>query len=169
MNTTMEHEIFALADEQHYQAGRTHAVDTVVVHATAGTNSVRWLSRTSNPPVSCHVLVTKSGQRVRIVRDSDTAWHAGYGMRSLTTGPSVNLNARSLGIELENLNDGKDPYPFAQVDAAGYQIAEWLIAFPGLRIYRHLDVDSRKWDPAGLDMETLYGRVYEHLCRMHSN
>lgn len=152
------------AHADHYTKGRTHVIDTIVLHATGGRNSLAWLTWQSDPPVSVHCLVTKTGERIIMVADTDTAWHAGYGVLQLATQEKVNVNARSLGLELENLNDGTDPYPEAQLEAAAYHIALWHKAFPGVRLFRHRDIDSRKRDPAGLDMAAFHGRVWRHLC-----
>lgn len=159
-------EVNLLARADHFTLGRKHKIDTIVLHATGGRDSEAWLRYTSNPPVSCHVLVTKAGVRKRIVNDWDTAWHAGFGVLSLANGPRVNVNARSLGIELENLNDGQDPYPVEQIEAAAYQVAAWHVAFPGVRVYRHAELDGRKVDPRGLYLEGFYRRVYHHICRL---
>jgi N-acetylmuramoyl-L-alanine amidase len=156
--------IWVLADSDHYTKGRTHIIDTLVLHATAGTDSLNWLTRTSNPPVSAHILVTKSGKIIRIVKDEDTAWHAGYGQLQIGGGPKVNVNARSLGLELENLNDGIDTYPEAQLESVAEVVAQWALAYGWLYVVRHSDIDSRKSDPRGLDVEGLLDRAAGKLC-----
>jgi N-acetylmuramoyl-L-alanine amidase len=168
MESSLYPERIALAPSSHYSAGRGAAIDSVIIHATGGRNSQAWLTHTSDPPVSCHVLITKGGERIRIVRDGDTAWHAGNGLIRLATLAQVNVNSRSLGVELENLNDGKDAYPKAQLEALGYQLITWHKTFPNLRWYFHRDVDVRKRDPTGLYMGEVR-RIHDSvLCRMLS-
>lgn len=164
----MQPSLYNLAPPTHYTYGRARPIRYIVVHATAGVDSLRWLSGGSNPPVSCHVLVTKTGTRYRIVEDKNTAWHAGFSKYVAAGLCSSNLNASSLGIEIENLNNGLDRYPETQIDASAYQVATWLQAYPYLCIVRHTDVDSSKRDPTGLDMEAFCRRVYKHLCGLSS-
>lgn len=152
---TVMPETLALARADHFTQGRTHPVDTVVIHATGGTDSLDWLRWQSNPPVSCHVLITRTGVRYRIVADKDTAWHAGYSILQLTGGPKVNVNARSLGVELENTNDGKQTYPESQLLALASTLVDWDSRYSNLHWYLHRDVDSRKHDPAGLTLATI--------------
>jgi N-acetylmuramoyl-L-alanine amidase len=156
----------ALAHTDHFTSGRRCAIDTVVLHATQGTNSLDWLRWESKPPVSCHVLVAKDGTRYRIVRDADTAWHAGYSHLTLASISGLNVNWRSLGLELENLNDGKDPYTEAQLDAAAFQVAVWYGAYGDLHTFRHRDLDNGKADPRGMDMAGFRCRIAKFMCDM---
>jgi len=163
----MEIEVWRPARPDHYTLGRVSPITMAVIHATAGRDSLAWLRSTSNPPVSCHVLIPKDGTRLRIVNDWDTAWHCGRSTYIARGACKANPNSISLGLELENLNDGKDPYPAAQFDAAAFQIATWLFAYPHLRVYKHSDIDSAKSDPAGLDIARLCRRAHTYLSRMY--
>lgn len=156
----MTDEILAYADADHYTAWRTSAPWCVVVHATGGRDSLAWLTRTSSPPVSCHVLITKLGNRLRLVRDEHTAWHAGLGVLHLGGKAQQNPNGCSLGLEIENMNDGADPYPDIQLAGACQQLASWRRKYRRLLVFRHSDLDSRKRDPLGLDVEALVWRSY---------
>jgi len=97
-----------------------------VLHATVGgkLSSLRHLCnpRPINPrtglldplqAVSTHYVIDKSGLIYQLVADNRVAWHAGEGVWRHWT----NLNAVSIGVELVNKNDGKDPYTKAQIDA----------------------------------------------------
>lgn len=148
-----------------YTAGRPLGAPRVlVIHATAGRHpgDLAWLTRggTAERPVSCHYYIDKAGGIVQLVRDSDTAWHCGPaawvadGQRvEGSIGGVSRLNALSIGIELENLNNGRDPYPAAQV-AAAVSLARALVTLhriPRAQLVRHLDISpGRKTDPAGL-------------------
>ena len=61
-----------------------------------------------------------------------------------------NLNDYSIGIELINLNDGKDPYPDAQLHALGNVIGMLRRRFPLVQIATHEFIaipNGRKNDP----------------------
>lgn len=86
----------------------------IVLHATVGSarSALAWLT---NPAarVSAHYLIDKTGRVYQLVADEEAAWHAG---RAEWKGQTA-INEISLGIELENANDGRDPYPAPQITA----------------------------------------------------
>jgi N-acetyl-anhydromuramyl-L-alanine amidase AmpD len=109
--------------------------------------------------VSAHYVVGKDGEVVKMVPLSEAAWHAGRS-RHPVGGGAVNL--RSVGIELVNRNDGKDPYPAAQIDALTELIGELRKALPIRYLYSHARVavpKGRKTDPVGLDCPALAKQV----------
>ena len=59
--------------------------------------------------VSCHYLISKSGKVYQLVQDQDIAWHAGKSK----WGKDVNLNSKSIGIEL--VNKGFENFPKKQI------------------------------------------------------
>ena len=136
------------------------------IHATAGTKSGPWLSTTSKPPVSIHALINKDGTITRIVPDSAAAYHMGgssLGDYTPAAGDDGSVNSIAYGIELENLNDGVDPYPIAQIDACGWEIARVWRKWGALPIVPHSLVDAPgrpgpggKTDPRGLDLARVY-------------
>lgn len=137
------------------------AVAMVVIHATAGTDSLTWLKQ--NPRgVSAHVLIRKDGTIIRLVPDSEAAHHAGYshlvlGQRVISRTSNPSPNQFTLGLELENLNNGHDPYPAAQLSAMGWQLAQWAHAYPQARMAFHREIDTQgKRDPAGLTWPAVY-------------
>lgn len=137
-------------------------ITMIVIHATVGSarSALAWLT---NPAarVSCHYLIDKRGEVYQLVGDARVAWHAG---RALWRGVTA-VNEHSLGIELENANDGRDSYPQPQLDAlvaltrekvAQYQIAPEMLV-------RHLDVAmprGRKRDPAGFPWAEFRAQVF---------
>jgi N-acetylmuramoyl-L-alanine amidase len=133
------------------------AISMLVLHATVGSakSALDWLSNRASQ-ASTHYLIDKKGKIYQLVPDELAAWHAG---KSFWKGLySDAIQAASLGIELENKNDGKDPYPAEQIDAlnalAREKIAQYRI-HPDM-IARHLDVaipKGRKSDPAGFPWE----------------
>lgn len=137
----------------------------IVVHATAGTNSLLWLSRTSpqDKPVSCHRLIAKDGHIYKIVPDDKTAYTQGPAEVGPLPMHGQNLNNWALSIELENLDNGRDPYPTAQLDAAAAQCVEWIGAYGFIPIVAHAWVQADKHDPVGFDWQDFYQRVWAHL------
>lgn len=91
-------------------------VDTIVLHHTAGDNlrgTVRWFQMAESQ-VSSHYVIDRDGFVVQQVSTADRAWHAG---RSIDSLGRENVNNFSVGIEIVNRGDGKDPWPDAQVES----------------------------------------------------
>ena len=131
---------------------------TVVLHATGpGTlqGAVAWLTNPQSG-VSAHYVIGKAGEVVRLADPvREIAWHAGA-----SRGPGGKpANAASVGIELVNRNDGKDPYPRAQLLALADLLRRLKRAIPTLRwLTTHRDVclpPGRKTDPLGLEIAPL--------------
>jgi hypothetical protein len=139
----------------------------LVIHATAGRwpGDFEWLRKGGDParPVSCHYYITKQGRIFQYVRDEDAAWHAGVSSWTFDGKVVNNLNGITLGIELENLNNGVDPYPNAQLESA-VALSRQLVqkhAIPQAHMMRHLDCSpGRKTDPAGLDWAWFQHQVF---------
>jgi hypothetical protein len=162
---------------QRYTPGRALGpVRVLVLHATAGTfpGDLNWLRRGGGDPpkqpVSCHAYIDKTGRITQLVDDGDTAWHCGAsswvvdGHRAEGSYKGVGrLNHLAIGVELENRNNGSDPYPAEQ-----YASALWLMRLlvqryniPSSQLVRHLDIaPSRKTDPAGFPWSRFLSDVY---------
>jgi N-acetylmuramoyl-L-alanine amidase len=153
------------ADANHYGGVRV-GYRYIALHATGGTWSLPWLTTTSplSNPVSVHRLIEKDGTLYKLVQDEDVAWHAGYGVIG-AIGPNaiVNFNKVSLGIELENMDDFKDPYPEAQLWSCAGQVIEWWGRYGWLPILSHASVDIRKQDPAGFPWQHFHEIVKQRL------
>lgn len=148
-----------------------HPITMLVWHATVGafSASARHLCNPapSGDPrraVSTHYLIRKDGYTAQLVDDTFAAWHAGASFwRGMG---SQEIQRASIGIELENANDGRDPYPAAQLDAAvalGRQLLTRHI-IPPENITRHKDIAipaGRKTDPAGLDWPVFLRRLIQ--------
>lgn len=140
-------------------------IDMLVLHATVGSyaSSLAWLTNPASQ-VSTHYLISKSGHIAQLVDDSEAAWHAGKS--TWLHRDSDDIRNASIGIELENLNDGRDPYPAAQLDACRALcrglIAKYFIV--RMMVVRHLDIaPSRKSDPAGLPWPAFRDSLYTDL------
>lgn len=131
---------------------RTKPISMIVVHSTASDtlkSAADWLCAVWSE-VSTHYIIDETGAIFQLVDDNQVAWHAGkcdwHGV--------TDVNGVSLGVELVNLNDGKDVYEPAQIAALTWLVEfkahQYGIAFDN--IVRHLDVaipKGRKTDPAG--------------------
>lgn len=128
-------------------------VDTIVVHSTV----IPTLERTTvafsrgedvNPnAVSAHFTIGRDGSIVQNVSSFERAWHAGV---SVGPGGRRNVNDHSIGIELVNLNDGKQPYPDAQIEALRGIVATMCRRFPIKYLVSHEYIaqpPGRKNDP----------------------
>lgn len=155
-------------NRQHYAIGRNKPIRCIVLHATAGTypGDLDWLKNGGSTayPVSCHYYIDKAGTVSQLVRDEDTAWHAGQSSWLIDGVRVNNLNGCSLGIELSNSNSGKEPYPAEQVHAA-VDLVKLLVAkytIPRSQVVRHLDIaPGRKTDPVGFNWAGFVAQVFD--------
>ena len=72
----------------------------VIIHYTGMQSEIESIKRLNNPKskVSCHYLINREGKIIQMVKDMNTAWHAGKSKWKKIN----NLNNISLGIELVN-------------------------------------------------------------------
>jgi N-acetyl-anhydromuramyl-L-alanine amidase AmpD len=127
-------------------------VDTIVLHHTAGGGTAKDVAGFFQNPkaeVSSHYVVDKEGAIVQAVEDKDRAWHAG---ESEFKGRK-DVNDFSIGIEMVNKGDGKDPFTDKQYAAMGKLVAylQGEYGIPRYRVTGHKDValpKGRKNDPA---------------------
>jgi hypothetical protein len=127
------------------------------------------------PGPLCHGVIAKDGQ-VHLV-GYGRANHAGTGDPDVLaaviaerTPPADNEastdgNRHFYGFECENLGDGKDPWPDAQVEAivrAGAAVCR-AHGWGARSLIRHLDWQPGKVDPRGLDWGDVLDRVAERL------
>jgi len=142
-------------------------ISMLVIHATAGrySSDIDILTNDRVPlmkRVSAHYYILKSGRIMQLVPDSDAAWHAG--VSSWLGMDSYAIQLASIGIELENLNTGSDPYPDAQMHAL-IELSRWLIrtyTIDRQLVVRHVDIaPTRKSDPKGFDWSGYLHDVFE--------
>jgi N-acetyl-anhydromuramyl-L-alanine amidase AmpD len=137
----------------------------VFLHATGGTNSLDWLSTTSpaDKPVSCHRYIPKDGTIYKIVPDEHTAYTQGPSQIGPLPSHLQNANNWSLSIEMENLDNGHDPWTAAQVKACALQVVEWWGAYGFLPVVAHSWMQADKHDPLGFPWQTFYALCWEQL------
>ena len=136
-------------------------VDTIVVHSTViptleATTAAFGRGEGASPnPVSAHFTIGRDGSIVENVSTFGRAWHAG-----VSVGPDgrKGVNDNSVGIELVNLNDGKDPYPEAQIQALRGIVSAMRRRFPIKYLVSHEYIaqpPGRKSDPKGFPWDRL--------------
>jgi hypothetical protein len=109
------------AHPNNYSAGRSAAINLVVIHVTQGSyaGTVSWFQNPSSG-VSAHYVVRSSdGEITQMVRDGDTAYHA----RS--------ANSRALGIEHEGFVDNPSWFTDSMYRSSA-ALTKWLCERHGL-------------------------------------
>jgi N-acetylmuramoyl-L-alanine amidase len=129
------------------------AIDTVVVHATVFDTLDEVIRHFSSPEtqVSSHYTIDRDGAVVSHVSEDERAWHAGV---SRMEDGRTNVNDFSIGIELVNRNDGKDPFPAEQIQALRNLLKAIITRRPIRYIIPHYacaDPPGRKSDPVGFN------------------
>lgn len=125
---------------------RAQPVDTLVLHYTE-LNLDESLRVLRSGGVSAHYVLAGDGVAYKILDADKVAWHAGLSMwRGLAA-----VNARSIGIEVVNLDGNRYPYPAGQIEAL-IELCQMIIAEnPAIsqgNIVGHSDIaPRRKVDP----------------------
>lgn len=133
-------------------------IDTIVLHHTANTSLggvVKWFA-SKESQVSAHFTIGKDGSIVQHVSTFKRAWHAGVSRDFLGR---ENLNNFSVGIEMVNAGDGKDPWTKEQVEVVKFLILHLRKRFPELKyITSHQFIAvprGRKNDPLNFPWDQL--------------
>lgn len=122
----------------------------VVLHYTGMIDGPTAISRLKDPgaKVSAHYVVEEDGRILRLVEESQRAWHAGVSFwRGIT-----DVNSHSIGVEI--VNGGHDfglpDYPELQIEAVIDLLSDILRRrrIPSIGVIGHSDVaPARKDDP----------------------
>ncbi|MBX3119187.1 MAG: N-acetylmuramoyl-L-alanine amidase [Fimbriimonadaceae bacterium] len=133
-------------------------IDTIVLHHTANSSLgsvVKWFAMPESQ-VSAHFTIGKDGSIVQHVSTFMRAWHAGVSRDFLGR---TSVNSFSIGIEMVNLGDGKDPWTKEQVEVTKYLILHLRMRFPELKyITSHEFIAvprGRKSDPLGFPWDQM--------------
>jgi N-acetylmuramoyl-L-alanine amidase len=132
---------------------RTLPISMVVLHYTGMIDGASAINRLADPEakVSAHYVVAEDGQIVRMVDESNRAWHAG---KSWWRGIS-DVNSASVGIEIVNPGHefGYRPFPQVQIEAV-IRLVAGIVSRYGItrgNVVGHSDVaPARKDDPGEL-------------------
>lgn len=132
-------------------------VDTIVLHHTASASlsgTVRWFENPASQ-VSAHFTIGKDGTIVQHVSTFKRAWHAGA---SRDMNGRERVNDFSIGIEMVNVGDGKDPWTPEQVRACANLVSAMMRRFPIKYIVSHEKIaqpPGRKNDPLGFPWQSM--------------
>lgn len=125
------------------------------MHSTWGTHagSIAWF-KNPQAQASAHYLVSRTGEIVQMVKDTDMGWHAGvYDAGKCPDWALTNPNWYCIGIEIEDNRDANWQYPEAQRKAVNWLVSEYLMKKYGIpkdRVLLHKNLNpSRRTDPVG--------------------
>ncbi|WP_200302217.1 N-acetylmuramoyl-L-alanine amidase [Streptomyces adelaidensis] len=167
-------------DHNRNHMGPWGPVHGVMFHHTVTSGSARTVAMCRDgyaglPGPLCHGVITKDG-RVYLV-GYGRANHAGLGdddvlraviaERALPADDEANTdgNRHFYGFECENLGDGEDPWPAAQLLAIE-RVAAAVVRHHGwgaASAFRHLDWQPGKVDPKGINWPAMQKRVASRL------
>lgn len=138
------------------------AIVGIVVHGTGGglKSSLSTLKHGDNRGVSIHALISQDGTIYVMLPDEKGANHAGAASSSFTldgkTYRGAAVNRATLGVELVNMQDGRDPYPPIQLRSLGWLVNHWRSLHGRLPVLRHADLDpTRRRDPYQLTTQQI--------------
>ncbi|HRR83295.1 MAG TPA: peptidoglycan recognition family protein [Planctomycetota bacterium] len=146
-----------LVPSNKYRHVRRAAIDTFVVHATAGGSSSGAMSvPLGGKNASWHWLIPDEdeaahGQYVwRCVPDSGAAWHVLSQVPHPMRGPGT-INDRSFGVEVVNAQNGRDPFSDWQLRATAGLVRYAWSRYGVKYLFTHSYLDPhRKSDPTSL-------------------
>lgn len=116
----------------------------VILHHTGGklSGDLVALTRKDSNYVSAHYLIAKNGDIYELVDVHYAAWHAGAAIKGWG-------NAETIGIEMSNLGNGRDPFTDEQYKAVAYLLNLHKIKKENVRDHKAICVPKgRKVDLA---------------------
>jgi N-acetylmuramoyl-L-alanine amidase len=134
-------------------------VDTVLLHHTGSgprDNSVAWLCNPESM-VSAHYVVDRDGKVYRLVDEKRAALHAGLGRLPWEPEVGYDFNHRSVGVEIVNVGDGKEPFTEAQYRALGELVPAIVFRLADAHDGGLLRVRPVEGPPPGVDQYTVTG------------
>jgi len=92
-------------------------IKLIVIHYTGMQSKIESIKRLLSPKhkVSCHYLIDRKGQILKMVDENKVAWHAGKSKWK----NFINLNKNSIGIEIVNKGHalGYEKFTFQQINS----------------------------------------------------
>jgi len=85
-------------------------IDTIVIHHTGGSTAKSAVHGLNDKNLSAHYLIDKDGTIHQLVPDNKRAEHAGKSAMPGEETKNGKINTRSIGIEIVNEGNGKDPF-----------------------------------------------------------
>ena len=155
----------------HRERREDERLEFVILHGTwmAGDEGALARLRDTTAEVSCHYYISRNGEIIQLVDESEVAYHAGKSRWVNAAGDTVEgLNGWSLGIEIANSGpfgahaptpeqeanpdwNRAEPYTMAQYDAVIDLLRDIMVRHPVIareRVLGHSTVSpGRKSDP----------------------
>ena len=96
---------------KNYEVKANRTIKYIIIHYTGMKNQTVAIKRLQSKvaKVSTHYLISKKGRLIQMVDEQDVAWHAGKSK----WGKDIDLNSKSIGIEL--VNNGYENFPIKQM------------------------------------------------------
>lgn len=146
----------------------------IVLHSDASPSldaTFSWICARESR-VSYHYSIGRTGNVYQHVPDERRAWHAGRSEWHGRDDGRRSVNGFSIGVNLGNRQDGVEPYPDAQLEAAAELVALLCArhCIPALQICTHTECATppgRKHDPAPggpFDLMDFLKRVQRHAA-----
>jgi len=109
---------FKKVRSNNFEISNKRKIKYIIIHYTGMKNQKLAIKRLQSKvaKVSTHYVISKRGKIFQMVEDQNIAWHAG---KSRWNG-DINLNLKSLGIEL--VNNGLEKYPQKQMNSLVFLI-----------------------------------------------
>jgi N-acetyl-anhydromuramyl-L-alanine amidase AmpD len=103
--------IFKKVSSPNFDFKSSRKIKYIIVHYTGMKNQKVAIARLQSKvaKVSSHYVISRNGTIYQMVDDINVAWHAGKSK----WGNDINLNSKSIGIEL--VNKGNEKYPDIQI------------------------------------------------------
>jgi N-acetylmuramoyl-L-alanine amidase len=134
-----------------------HQIEMIVVHFTAsgsGTGTVSWFKNPQSR-VSAHYVLDRDGKMLQLVKDGDTAWHAGL-PGDLARDDVIRPNPRAIGIEIVN---------WGPLDKRDNKYYNWT---GNEHLGQVVEAGGKYWEPyTEAQYKSLIGLV-SYLCKRYS-
>lgn len=156
--------------------------ELIVLHATAGSSVTGAVATLREKRLGYHYIIDKDGTIWKCAPIGSITYHAGssYGPLQAALGVPMNrrrdgtfeagcsVNSYSIGISYVNLNDGRDPYPNAQILACEELVRVIAAAVPIRWLTTHAQVSfPRKTDPKGARSDAVAAACGLEFWRRH--
>jgi N-acetylmuramoyl-L-alanine amidase len=141
-----------------FRRGRTLPISAIVLHSGDGTLDGDLATLTTSPKASAHYYLSRAGHVWQLVREADTAYHAGVVRKRIYS------NAATIGVEQEHI-DGCHDWPDAQVEAVARLVVYLRAKYGYLPVKSHAAVAAppgRKVDP----LDYPWGKLSEIVKEM---
>ena len=135
------------ANEANYRKGREGEIKGVVLHGTAGANTVQYFK---NPEVqvSAHYVIEQDGRVIQMVSEDDTAWHAGVVSPDSEFANEPNPNSWLIGIEFSRDINNANEMPEAQIEAGLKLVKDMKRRYGnGFGVYTHDQFETTRVCP----------------------